>query len=172
VKPCAEMSAGGIPSPALVGAWLRLDTLAAEKVPLWAAYWLVAGYDGEALISLAGLHGDDPDDVRDLLPGALEDCGAAIPDSIAAAAAEAFTRLAEDFEAGLAAPYWVAQKADQILARSEYADDVLALPLGKLFEVACEWDGGWGRSRQQLETLIGQACDEQLRYASLGNVDD
>lgn len=39
---------------------------------MWAAHWLVAGYDGEHLVSLAGLHGDDPHDVRDALPGALQ----------------------------------------------------------------------------------------------------
>jgi hypothetical protein len=167
-----KSSPAGVPSPALVGALLRLDMLPVEKVPLWAAHWIAAGYDGESLVSLAGLSGDDPNDVRELLPDALDDCGVTVPGPVAAAAAEAFSRIAEDFEAGLAAPYWVAQKADQVLARSEYADDVLAMPLGKLFDVACEWDGGWGRSRQQLETVIRQACDEQLRYAALGNVDD
>ena len=39
----------GIPSPELVAAWLELDTLPTERVPLWAAHWLTAGYDGVTL---------------------------------------------------------------------------------------------------------------------------
>jgi len=151
------------PSPALVAAWAKLGMLPTERVPLWAAYWIAAGYDGESLIGLAGLHGDDPWDVRDALPDALADCGVTIPDSDVAAAAVGFMHLAQLFADGLAAPYWIAQKADEILARSEYADEVLALPLGQLFEVACEWNGGWGRSREQLAAEIRRACDEQLR---------
>ena len=70
----------GIPSPELVAAWLELDTLPTERVPLWAAHWLAAGHDGEALAEIAGLHGDDPHDVRDLLPSALAECGVTTPD--------------------------------------------------------------------------------------------
>jgi hypothetical protein len=44
----------------MVAAWARLGLIPPEKVPLWAAHWLVAGYDGEHLVHLAGLHGDDP----------------------------------------------------------------------------------------------------------------
>jgi hypothetical protein len=54
--------------------------LPTEKVPLWAAYWIAAGYDGEALIYLAGLHGDDPCEVHDALPDALRYCGVEMPD--------------------------------------------------------------------------------------------
>jgi hypothetical protein len=154
---------GQVSSPALVAAWLKLGMLATERVPLWAAYWIAAGHDGESLIRLAGLHGDDPWDVRDTLLDALADCGVTIPDADAAAASAGFTHLARLFADGLASPYWIAQKADEILARSEYSDEVLALPLGQLFEVACEWDGGWGRCREQLADEIRRACDEQLR---------
>ncbi len=37
---------GGVPSPQIVAAWEQLGLLPTEKVPLWAAHWLVAGYDG------------------------------------------------------------------------------------------------------------------------------
>ena len=67
-------------APRLVAAWLELDTLPTERVPLWAAHWLTAGHDGEALAELAGLHGDDPYEVRDLLPSALAECGVMTPD--------------------------------------------------------------------------------------------
>jgi hypothetical protein len=38
-----------IPSPQLVAALLILDALPTERVPLWAAYWIAAGYDGQGL---------------------------------------------------------------------------------------------------------------------------
>ena len=65
----------GTPTPALVAAWLAMDTLRAESVPMWAANWLVQGYDGMSLAELAGLSGRDTREVRDLLPAALEDAG-------------------------------------------------------------------------------------------------
>lgn len=61
----------GVPSPTLVAAWLTLDTLATERIPLFAAHWLASGYDRHALAELAGLDGDDPHDVRDVLADAL-----------------------------------------------------------------------------------------------------
>src|SRR5262245_7644371 len=59
-------AAGDVPSPRLVAAWLALDMLPTEHLPRWAAFWLVDGYDGAALVELAGLHGDDPREVRDV----------------------------------------------------------------------------------------------------------
>jgi hypothetical protein len=56
-----------------------------ERVPLWAALWLAAGYDGDALRTLGGLSvKDGPRDIRDILPDAL--VGITIPDSDSAAA--------------------------------------------------------------------------------------
>jgi hypothetical protein len=78
--------------------------LPTERVPLWAAHWLVAGYDGEHLVYLAGLHGDDPHDVRDALPAALRDCGAEIPESDLAAATVVFTHLAQRHIEGMDGP--------------------------------------------------------------------
>jgi hypothetical protein len=83
-----------VPSPLQVASWERLGVLPTDKVPLWAAYWIAGGHDGEALIYLAGLHGDDPHDVHDALPQALRDCGVKMPDPGTGAAAAAFTDLA------------------------------------------------------------------------------
>lgn len=80
-----------VPSPLQVASWEKLGVLPTDKVPLWAAYWIAAGHDGEALIYLAGLHGDDPSEIHDALPQALRDCG--VPDSDVAAPA-AFTDAA------------------------------------------------------------------------------
>jgi hypothetical protein len=105
---------GGVPSPEIVASWAQLGLLPTEKVPLWAAYWLVAGYDGEHLVHLAGLHGDDPHDVRDALPAALLDCGVAMPESDLAAATVVFTHLARMHVDGLAGPQWVGQKTEEV----------------------------------------------------------
>jgi len=42
-----------------------------RALPLWAAFGVAAGYDGQPLTELAGLHGNDPHDVRCLLDLAL-----------------------------------------------------------------------------------------------------
>jgi hypothetical protein len=78
-----------------------LDTLPTERVPLWAAHWIADGRDGEALRRLAGLSGNDPHDVRDLLGNALRECGVDDRDispgasAKRAAAMEAFTAVAQ-----------------------------------------------------------------------------
>jgi hypothetical protein len=151
-----------VPSPVLVAAWARLNMLPTEKVPLWAAYWIAAGQDGEHIVHLAGLHGDDPHDVHDALPGALEDCGVPWPDSDAAAATVAFTHLARVYLDGQAVALWIAQKVDEMLARSGYSESVMALPLGKLFCIADEWGAGWGRTKEQHAAVVHEACEEQL----------
>lgn len=159
--------AGGVPAPRVVAAWARLGILPVEKVPLWAAYWLVDGYDGEHVVSLAGLRGDDPHDVRDVLPAALLDCGVEIPGSDVAAAVVTFIDLARMHLGGQAGPLWVAQKVDEVLSRSGYSKSVMDLPLGRLYCVTDEWDEGWGRPLEQLSALVRDACEEQLRNATV-----
>ena len=83
-----------VPSPDVVAALFHFGELRLERVPWWAAHWLVGGYDGDHLVHLAGLHGDDPREVRDALPCALRDCGVLVPDSDVAAAELLFSRIA------------------------------------------------------------------------------
>jgi hypothetical protein len=159
--------ADGVPAPQLVAAWERLALVPTEKVPLWAAHWLVAGYDGEYLVHLAGLHGDDPHDVHDALPDALRDCGVEIPGSDVAAATVTFIDLARMHLNGQAGPLWVAQKVDEVLSRSGYLASVMDLPLGSLYCIADEWGEGWGRPVEQLAALVREACEEQLRNGTV-----
>ena len=154
-----------IPSPTLVAAWLALDMLPTEKVPRWAAFWLAGGHDGTALVDLAGPHGDDPHEVRDLLPAAVADCGAAVPTVDAAAATVAFTHLAQLLVAGKASERWIVDEVSEIVARSGYADSVIVLPLGQLYGMDDEWGAGWGRTDAELLTITRQACLDQLRLA-------
>jgi hypothetical protein len=157
---------GEVPSPTLVAAWLTLNMLPTERIPRWAAFWLADGYDGTALIELAGLHGDDPHEVRDLLPAALADCGVAVPATDVAAAMEAFTHLAQLFVDGKAGDRWIVDKVSEILARSGYSRSVIALPLGQLYGLDDEWGAGWGRSEGELRVVTRQACLDQVRLAA------
>jgi len=156
----------GVPSPDLVAAWETLGMLPPEKVPVWAAHWIVAGHDGDALVYLAGLHGDDPRDVHDALPAALGDCGVTQPDADAAAAMVAFTHVVRMHMEGLASAYWVGLRVDDILRRPGYARGAIELPLGQLYRVADEWGDDWGRTNDHLAAVIREACQEQLRRAS------
>ena len=160
-----------IPSPQLVAAWLTLGTLPTERVPLWAAHWIAAGYDGQALAELAGLHGGDPHEVRDLLGPALAECGISTPGDQApseererAAAMVAFTAIARLQITGGASERWVLDKVVDI-AQPFFKPSITSLPLGQLFALDDEWGSGRGRTDEQLRAIIRQACVEQLRAA-------
>lgn len=156
------VSSGEIPSPQLVAAWVTLGMMPTERVPLWAAHWLVNGYDGHALRTLASFSGTDPYEVHDTLPDALADCATPIPDSDSAAAQVAFTKLARMHADGIAGERWIVDKVDEILARSGYANSVIGLPLGQLYGLSDEWGAGWGRTAHQLRATVQQACTAQL----------
>lgn len=153
---------GEVPTPELVAAWVALDTIRSERIPVWAAHWLVQGHDGEALRTLAGLTGTDTHEVHDTLPAALADCAVVVPDSDAAAARVAFTKLARMHADNRATERWVLDKVCEIVDRSGYADSVTALPLGQIFHLQDEWGAGWGRTEQQLTYEIQRACRAQL----------
>ncbi|MEV0063875.1 hypothetical protein [Nocardia sp. NPDC050718] len=153
---------GEIPAPGLVAAWVALGTVPSERIPLWAAYWLVDGHDGESLRDLAGLGGTEHHEILDILPAALADCATTVPDSATAAAQVAFTDLARMLAADRATEFWVLDKVYEIVHRSDYDASILNLPLGWIYELADEWEAGWGRPRDQLEREIQEACRAQL----------
>jgi hypothetical protein len=137
-----------VPTPRLVALLAALDAVPAEDVPHWAAHWLIAGHDGDALRALAGLSGTDPGEVRDELPDALADCGVTIPAAGVAAAALSFTHLARMLADGRAGSRWVAQKAAEIVADSP-ADAVAGLPLARLTD-------------DSDDTEVSRACADHL----------
>jgi len=132
-----------IPSPQLVAALLILDALPTERVPLWAACWIAAGYDGQGLAELAGLHGDEPREVRGGLGLALAECGVSTPadpdeQHEHAAAMVAFTAIARLQASGRAGERWVVDKVVQIAG--PYLDRaIISLPLGRLYALDDEW---------------------------------
>jgi hypothetical protein len=151
------------PSPDAVAGWFVLGNLATERVPWWAAHWLAEGHDGTALRELAGLDGKDPHDVRDLLPAALAEAGATPPASQVAAATEVFRDLAEMLLSRRAEAQSVARRVEEILVRVHYDDGLFRQPLGHLYGLDDEWDGGWGRTPAELTAEVEARCSEQLR---------
>jgi len=151
------------PPPDALAARFVLGIAPTENVPWWAAQWLADGFDGPALRELAGLNGRDSHEVNDLLPDALAEMGVAMPSSAVAAAGEAFRQMAEMCLSGQAGERWVAQQVEDIVARSDYRSDVLDLPLGRLYGVEDEWEGGWGATVEELTKTVRARCAEQLR---------
>lgn len=151
------------PPPGTLAAWFVLGVAPAENVPWWAAQWLADGYDGPALRELAGLNGRDPHEVNDLLPAALAEMGVRMPSSAVAAASEAFRQMAEMCLSGRAGERWVAQQVEDVVARTDYRGDVIDLPLGRLYGVEDEWEGGWGATVEELKKTVRTRCAEQLR---------
>jgi hypothetical protein len=153
------------PTPTLVAAWLALNTLPTELVPMWTAHWLVDGLDGPALRSLAGQSGSDPYAVRDLLPEALVEAGARIPAVNVATATVAYDHFARMCLDGLASEHWVSQKVEELFVNSGYDNDLLSPPLGAVYGLDDEWEGGWGRTPEALAIAIRAACAAQLGRA-------
>ena len=153
------------PAPALVAAWFALGTLPTERVPMWAAQWLAAGLDGPSLRVLAGLSGSDPHDVRDLLPDVLGEVGAPVPAVNVATATVAYDNLARLCLDGLASERWVTQKVEELYVNSGYDNDLLEPPLGAVYGLEDEWEGGWGRTPDQLAANVRSACAAQLGRA-------
>jgi hypothetical protein len=127
-----------------------LDVVHAEEAPVWAAHWLVAGEDGDDLRALAGLSGRDTGEVRDVLEGALADCGVAIPPADVAAAVLPFNHLARMFVDGRAGAGWVVDKVGELV--DNYGVRVEGLPLGRLVD----------KSGEAGADQVAWACAEQL----------
>jgi hypothetical protein len=104
--------------------------------------------------------------VRDLLPAALAETGVELPPTHLAAASEAFRDLAEMLVSRRADPWWVVKRVEQIMVQVQYDTDVLNLPLGHLYGLDDEWDGGWGRAPAQLKAEVEARCSEQLRLVA------
>jgi hypothetical protein len=148
--------------PRLVAAWLALDTLPTELVPGWAAEWLADGIDGKALETLAGLHGDDPREVRDVLPDALAEAGAPVPAVDCASVEVAYDFIARRCLDGSASEYWVAQKVAELFVNSNYRKEFLEAPLGAVHGIDDERSGGWGRTPEDLAAAVRVACEKQI----------
>ena len=126
---------------------------------------------GDGLRALAGLHGDDPHDVRDLLPAALAEAGVVLPEPGSDAAKVSFRKasievvyrwVAETFLAGRAGPRWVVDKVCEFVSNNDYDDASMAGLMGALWQIDDEWDMGRGRGNDALVRDITAACEAQV----------
>ncbi|MCP2324158.1 hypothetical protein HDA40_002665 [Hamadaea flava] len=146
------------PAPSVVAAQLTLGALDIDRVPWWAAQWLSEGIDGPALRELAGL-GTRDQAVYDLLPAAMAEMAIDLPTGQVAAAVVIFNDLAAMCLVGRADERWVAAKVEEVVVNSDYAPEVVALPLGKIWNAPDYWGGEW---LPELRELIRKACQHQL----------
>jgi hypothetical protein len=151
------------PPPAVVAAWLVMNTLRAESVPMWAASWLVEGYDGEALAELAGLSGRDTREVRDLLPAALADAGVDFLPSRDAGLKVAYDYIATMHLSGRGAWFWAINQVQGLVIANDYAPAAFEYPLGDFWSVYDELGEPWARTEDELAQFVHQTCSEQLR---------
>ncbi|ONI68999.1 hypothetical protein BWI15_35315 [Kribbella sp. ALI-6-A] len=140
-----------------------LEQLPTERVPMWAAEWLVQGYDGDALAELAGLSGRDTREVRDLLPAALADAGVDVMSSEQAAFKMAYDHIATLHLEGRVRWEWAVNQVVGLVFAAGHADVAFEQPLGALWEVDDDLDGPWSRTKDELAEVVRQACVEQLR---------
>jgi hypothetical protein len=150
------------PSPGLVAAWVVLDTLPAESVPMWAAEWLVAGYDGEALAELAGLSGRDTREVRDLLPAALVDAGVEPLSSRQAALKVAYDHIASMYLSGRVPWWWAVNETQALVIANGYVSEVFEQPMGDLWAIDDELGEPWARSEAELDDVVRRTCVAQV----------
>ncbi|MCP4086190.1 MAG: hypothetical protein GY745_14210 [Actinomycetia bacterium] len=144
-------------------ALIRLRIGDARNLPNLAAQYVAFGINSDALIDLAGLdlrHPADPFDARDKYAEFLVDVGQE-------------TDLDDDSQVGLAS----ALLAKRSLLRLEPPGQTsqrfytLAVALnyewpleeiGELYALDDEWQGGWGRTPDQLEVAADAACKSLL----------
>jgi hypothetical protein len=159
--PVTDISSVDGATPELVAALLVLGLVPAERLPWIAAEWLVAGRGAAVTGELSGLNSRDVREAGDLLPLALQELEVTVPDGRVAAATVYFSHLATHYQAGQAS-------AERVLHAVEYIDSgayetgVHELPLGTLYGLLDEWNGGWGRRPAQLREMITRACRDQL----------
>lgn len=133
---------------------------------MWAAEWLVEGYDGDALRELAGLSGRDTRAVRDMLPAALEDARVTVPTPQEAAVKITYDHIARMHLDGAAAGSWVVQKVAELIENAGHDPAFCEQPLGQLFGVDDELDTGWGRNDEEIMRVIHEACVDQIGLRS------
>ncbi|WP_460649130.1 hypothetical protein [Kribbella endophytica] len=154
---------GETPTPRLVAAWVVLGVVPTEQMPMWAAEWIVQGYDGEALAELAGLSGRDPGEVRDLLPAALGEVGAELMPEGQAAMKLEYDHVAELHLGGRVSWAWVVTEVARVADASQADDGPFEQPLGGLRDVECEMGEPWRRTDLELAEVVRAACVAQLK---------
>jgi hypothetical protein len=144
----------------LVSALVEVGIAPSERIPLWAAHWLVDGHDGDALRTLAGLSGKDSNDVHDVVADALDECGAPLTEDVVAAVGFVFTETARRYAPGTDRA--VLGVVDRVLYLPDVPRAVWEMPLAGLHTLLYEWDCDHCRPTEEIRVLVRQACAEQL----------
>ncbi|MGW2090324.1 hypothetical protein [Streptomyces sp. NPDC001880] len=150
-----------VPSPRDVAAWFTLGSVS-TRTPWWAAQWLADGHDGEALREMAGLNGRDTRALHDLLPAVLAEMSVNPLPGTLEAVTTVFRNLAADCLSGQLDERSVARQVEEIVITHDYASEITDLPLGQLYGLNDEWQGGWGATVDQLRKTVRAWCADQL----------
>ncbi|MFI7298881.1 hypothetical protein [Streptomyces sp. NPDC050121] len=128
----------------------------------WAAQWLTDGRDSEALREMAGLNGRDTRALADLLPTVLAEMGVDPLPGTLEAVTMVFRNIAADCLTGRLDERAVVQQVEEIVISHDYASEIIDLPLGLLYGLDDEWQGGWGATVEQLRATVRARCTDQL----------
>jgi hypothetical protein len=141
-------------TPCEVAVLLPLGEVVTSELPDLAAAWLVQGLDTAALRELAGTPRDDPWVIDELWRATREQLGLPAPPS---PEAELVIRIR--YEVAL----WRAACRDAVGTMLRLVRLVGWLPpsslpeLVQLVQLEDEWEGGWGRSKDELVAAIDAA---------------
>ncbi|NUT93366.1 MAG: hypothetical protein HOY78_15230 [Saccharothrix sp.] len=103
------------PHPAMAALLWAADAVAVERLPRWAAEWLVDGFDSDALRTLAGLDASDQTEIRELLPDVFAELSVPVPAAETAVVELSLTRVAELVLDDRAGELWAVQKVEELL---------------------------------------------------------
>lgn len=154
-------SSAPVPSPHNVAARFVLGRVSV-RTPWWAAQWLTDGHDSEALREMAGLNGRDTRALADLLPTVLAEMGVDPLPGTLEAVTMVFRNIAADCLTGRLDERAVVQQVEEIVISHDYASEIIDLPLGLLYGLDDEWQGGWGATVEQLRATVRARCTDQL----------
>jgi hypothetical protein len=126
-----------------------------ESLPSIATQLLVEGADGVALRELAGLDlaPFDPRDAYDLLGEILEQAHVSV-DGLLDRARRALALVAAALVRGNLESRGALRLIDLIVVATGYADT----PAMALYGLSDEWDGGWGRTRDEINQDLEAAA--------------
>lgn len=151
-----------VPSPALVGAWSRLDMLRSESVPMWAAHWIVDGMTDSAVVDLAAADASDGERIRRALPDALTACGVNTDMPVGDAVTLVFDDIAGLVVSGRASWRWAIKQVGIAFVWNDWPDEFRKEPLAALYSLDDELVGVWGRNPDAVRFEVEQACTRQL----------
>ncbi|MBO0514192.1 hypothetical protein [Streptomyces beijiangensis] len=119
-------------------------------------------HDSKGLREMAGLNGRDTRAPADLLPTVMAEMGVDPLPGTLEAVTMVFQNIAADCLTGRLDERAVVQQVQEIVISHDYASEIIDLPLGLLYGLDDEWQGGWGATVEQLRATVRARCTDQL----------